>query len=126
MAAERAGRGVEVTWNDAELASFEHNPDGEAKPLVDALGRVVTEGAKRRALVRTGQMRSLIYYTVEPDEIGMRVEILSPARNLNPNEDEWPAFNYPIVHERKHPRDRRPHRSLVPALLDLRKITEPG
>jgi hypothetical protein len=109
--------GVVVEWNTTQLAEFERNPHGElGRTLMRAIGEIVTEGAKRRALKRTGRMAAEITFEVGADETGVYTDVLSPA--LNPVDN----FPYPIMHERKKPRDRRPHRSLVPALQDVKKL----
>jgi hypothetical protein len=115
---ESAGPGITIVWNPAGLADLIYNPDGPLSEFLHAAGKIVTAGAQARALVRTGKMRDEITYELARSAKGCYVSIVSPATN--------PAtgFPYPLVHESAHPRDRRPHRSLVPALGDIAKITE--
>jgi len=107
-----------IEWNLLETEEFFHNPDGElGRSLMRALGEVVVAGAKRRALKRTGRMQREITYRVGTDEISVYTDVISPA--TDPRSHNFP---YPVVHEGKKVRDRRPHRSLRPALNDIKKI----
>lgn len=112
---------VIIEWDTTQVDHFLKDPNGElGVTLMRALGEVVTAGAKRRALRRTGRMASEITFTVGRDEAGVYTDVLSPAR------DPRTGFPYPIVHEGRKVRDRRPHRSLRPALRDIRKIVTSG
>jgi hypothetical protein len=116
-----AGRefGVVVDWNQAQVAEFMGDPNGElGRTLMHALGEIVTEGAKRRALRRTGRMADEMQFWVERDEAGVYTDVGTTAANPKT------GFPYPYVHEgpTRVIRDRRPHRSLRPALRDIRKI----
>jgi hypothetical protein len=118
--------GTTLDWDEAALFEFEHNPDGELGiTLMHLIGEVVVAGAKKRALVRKdrypggspiGQMRAEIRYHVGTDAGGLYCDIISPA--TNPDD----GFPYPLMHEGKKVRDRRPHRSLRPALRDIKYI----
>lgn len=108
---------VVINWDNGQLDEFLNDPNGElGRDLFTRLGDVVAAGAKARALVRTGRMKSLIYSEVVRDEKGLVANIISPV--LDP-ETHKP---YASFHEFKKTRDRRPHRSLRPALRDIRKI----
>jgi hypothetical protein len=116
-----AGRefGVIVDWNQAQVAEFMGDPNGElGRTLMTALGEIVTAGAKRRALRRTGRMADEMRFWVDRDEAGIYTDVGTTAANLKT------GFPYPYVHEgpTRVIRDRRPHRSLRPALRDIRKI----
>jgi hypothetical protein len=65
---------------------------------------------------RTGAMVRAMKYSLGKDEAGMYADIISPVQNPKT------GMPYAIVHEGKKVRDRRPHRSLRPALRDIRKI----
>jgi len=98
--------------NERELRDLLTDPSGPvARDLLVDVGEIVTAGAKRRARVRTGRMRSEIHYEVGRDDRGLYVDIVSPARN------RADGFPYPVVIESK----RRKKRSLRPALRDIRK-----
>lgn len=109
---------IRVDWDEAALHDLTHNPDGElGQTAMRTIGEVVTAGAKRRALKRTGRMRDEIHYEVGADEYGLYADIISPA--TNPDD----GFPYPLMHERSGKvRDRRPHRSLRPALKDVKLL----
>jgi len=102
---------VRLDWNTAALTDFLDNPNGEVgQHLMRELGEVVLRGAKKRALVRTGHMRDSMRMDLGTTEHGVYVDIISPVP-------------YAVYHERKkNPRDRRPHRSLIPAVRDARKV----
>jgi hypothetical protein len=117
---QTAGPGVVIEWDPYALKNFQDNAHGPFSPALRALGEIVTRGAKARAEVRTGRMRSEITYVLHSEPGGCSVEIISPA--VNPAD----GFPYPIVHEGRHVRDRRPHRSLRPALMDVYKIAPPA
>ena len=111
--------GVIIDWDESQVRRFMADPNGElGETLMRALGEIVTEGAKKRALVRTGRMRDEIRFEVGRDEAGVFTDVISPATNPKT------GFPYPYVHEgpTRVIRDRRPHRSLRPALRDIRKI----
>ncbi len=119
MARRRLEYGVIIEWDETQVRRFLAEPNGElGHHLMDALGEIVEQGAKRRALRRTGRMADAITHVVGADEAGVYADILSPAR------DPKTGFPYPYVHEgpTRVIRDRRPHRSLRPALRDIRKI----
>jgi len=107
---------VEVTFNPAVLYGMTHSPRGVGAVVCSAAGRTVAAGAKRRALRRTGRMADEITWRLVIGAEGVSVQVISPAR------DPKTGFPYPIVHEVRHPRDRRPHRSLVPALADIARV----
>src|SRR5262249_52733984 len=107
---------VIIEWDEAEVERFLEDPDGPlGVELLTRLGEVVLEGARRRALRRTGQMADAMYFQAGRDEDGMFVGVYSPATSPR-------GFPYPIVHEGRRVRDRRAHRSLRPALRDIRQI----
>jgi hypothetical protein len=115
MAASR--REVTVEWDDSQVRKWLHDPNGDlGRELMDVLGRHVLEGAQRRALRRTGRMVAAMRYEVGSDAAGVYADVISPVRNPET------GFPYAMVHERRKPRDRRPHRSLAPALNDIRHI----
>jgi len=112
-----ASRDVTIEWNDSEVRDWLHDPNGDlGRQLMDVLGRHVLDGARRRALRRTGRMIAEMRYETGTDLQGVYTDVISPVRN------PVTGFPYAIVHERKKPRDRRPHRSLAPALNDIRHI----
>jgi hypothetical protein len=114
---------VILEWDESEVKRFLAEPDGElGRTLMTAVGELVVKGAKRRALRRTGRMADEITFRVERDDEGLFTGIYSPARNPET------GFPYPIVHEGRTEiiRDRRPHRSLRPALKDIRHIEARG
>jgi hypothetical protein len=109
--------GAVVEWDEFEWLQFTRDPAGElGRTLMTAIGEIVVAGAKRRAEVRTGAMRDQIRFEVGTDPAGVFTDIISPVRNPKDN------FPYAIEHERKQPRDRRPHRSLQPALNDIPRL----
>ena len=105
---------ADITWNETEWRRWEFDPGGEiGRHLLPVIGEEVLARAKPRAERRTGAMVSAMKYEVSADEHGVAVAVTSPQRSPR-------GFPYPIMHEKKyHPRDRRPHRSLVPALLSM-------
>jgi len=105
-----------LQWDEAELEVMFGDREGALHGLMDAIGEIVTLGAKRRAERRTGRMAAEITYVVGEDPAGVYVDIMSPA--LAPKT----GFPYPVVHEGRKVRDRRPHRSLRPALLDIKRL----
>jgi hypothetical protein len=108
--------GGKIEWSAAEAHAFAGSPDSElGRTLMRAVGEVVLAGAKRRALRRTGKMIAAMRFEVDADEHGVFTAVISPVTNAK-------GFNYALVHEDAHPRDRRPHRSLVPAMQDVRKL----
>jgi len=108
--------GVVIEWNPLEVDLYLKEPNGPlGEGLMHALGAIVAEGAKRRALRRTGKMADEMTFTVDRDEIGVYTDVYSAARSDA-------GFPYPIVHEGAKVRDRRAHRSLRPALRDIRNI----
>jgi hypothetical protein len=114
-----ASEPVTVAWNPAELERFFREPDGElGRGLFEAIGAGVAERARRKALRRTGRMASAITHQVGADEAGLFVDVISPVT------DPRTGFPYARAHEGPHPRDRRPHRSLRPALDEAPAVIE--
>jgi len=111
------GGGMFVEWDLAQLAEFERNPDGElGRGLMEVIGQGVEDAAKRKALRRTGRMADAITHEVGSDADGLYADIISPAT------DPKTGFPYPVTHEGAKVRDRRPHRSLRPALDEIPHI----
>jgi hypothetical protein len=109
--------GVVIEWDESQLDHYLKDPNGElGRDLMTKLAEVVLAGAKARARVRTGRMRNEMRYRIGRDERGLFADIISPVRN------PVTGFPYAIVHEGKKVRDRRAHRSLKPALRDIKKI----
>jgi len=109
--------GCKVEWNVEAVHEFVDDPTGElGRTLMHALGEVVLAGAQRRCLRRTGAMQEAMRFEVDTDEWGIFTAVISPVQNKKS------GFPYAIMHEAKKVRDRRPHRSLVPALRDIKKI----
>jgi len=120
MARKRVGTGgkVELDWLESDVRRWTHDLNGDlAENLMRRLAEVVLAGAKRRALRRTGRMANAMTYDLVPGPNGVTARVISPA--LDPRSHNFP---YPIVHEGRKVRDRRPHRSLRPALRDIRKV----
>jgi len=112
---------VILEWNEAEVRQFLEEPDGElGRTLMTKVGELVVKGAQRRALRRSGRMADEITFRVDRDDEGLFTAVESPARNPKT------GFPYPIVHEGRKVRDRRAHRSLRPALRDIRHIEARG
>jgi hypothetical protein len=110
MGRKKLSQDVVIEWDDAQLAEYLANPSGElGQHLMIQLGDVVTAGAKRRALKRTGKMAGEIHPQLGSDAGGVYVDIISPVY-------------YARFHEGRKVRDRRPHRSLRPALRDIKRI----
>jgi Bacteriophage HK97-gp10, putative tail-component len=117
MARKSLQYGVVIEWDETQVHRFLAEPNGElGRDLMEALGQVVEDGAKRRALRRTGRMQAAIMHEVGADTAGVYVDIVSPVQ------DPRSGFPYATVHEGSKVRDRRPHRSLRPALRDIRTI----
>ena|ERR1035441_7682130 len=113
----KASREVVIEWDAKEAKRFTSEPNGDlALQLFRKLAEVVLMGAKRRALVLTGDMKNDMTYRIDTDDDGLCVDVISPVQNPKT------GFPYAIMHERRKPKDRRPHRSLAPALNDIRKI----
>jgi hypothetical protein len=115
--------GVVVNWDESQVREFMASPNGElGRTLMQALGEIVLTGAKRRALRRTGRMVDAMRFEVGRDEAGVYTDVISPVQNPKT------GFPYAIMHEgpTRIIRDRRPHRSLRPALRDIRKIEAAG
>lgn len=109
--------GVIIEWDETQVKRFTADPDGPlGVELMHRLAQVVLEGAKRRALVRSGRMRDAMTYIVDRDEHGLFAAVISPVQNPKS------GMPYAFAHEGRKTRDRRPHRSLKPALRDIRKI----
>jgi hypothetical protein len=108
---------IAIEWHPAEFDEFCRNPRGPlGRDLMDVIGAGITERAKAKALRRTGRMADEIHYEVSADEISMYADIISPA--VNPQT----GFPYPVTHEARKVRDRRPHRSLKPALDEIQDV----
>jgi len=120
------GGEVILEWSPAEVARFTRDPHGPlGVTLMEACARVVLIGARRRALRQTGRMVSEMYAETGADVLGLYADVISPVRSLKPSSYQQrtgQGFPYAIVHEVRKPRDRRPHRSLRPALRDIRTI----
>jgi hypothetical protein len=109
---------VLIEWDLEQVRRFIDDPNGELGiTLMTALGETVLKGAQKRALRRTGRMAREMRYEVGNDGVSVYTDVISPAQD--PRSHNFP---YPIVHEGKKVRDRRPHRSLRPALRDIRQI----
>jgi hypothetical protein len=110
--------GVVIEWDEAEVSHFLADPNGPlGEGLMHALGAIVRDGAKKRALRKTGRMADEMTYRVGRDEAGVFTDVYSAA--TDPRSHNFP---YPIVHEGRKVRDRRAHRSLRPALRDIKNI----
>jgi hypothetical protein len=106
--------GVVLEWNETEAARWVHDPHGElGRVLMHAIGVVVLARAQVLVLRRTGRMAAAMTFNVAADEIGVFCDIVSPVTSAA-------GFPYAIMHEGRKVRDRRPHRSLVPAAESLR------
>jgi len=106
-----------INWDEAATRRFLDDPHGGlGRTVMDALGQIVEDGARGRALRRTGRMAAEITHSVGVDERGLYAQVSSPVR------DPRTGFPYATVHEGRRVRDRRAHRSLRPALRDIRKI----
>ncbi len=117
MARRRLEYGVIIDWDESQVREFLNSPNGElGRTLMAALGEIVLAGARRRALRRTGRMAAAMRTQVGRDEAGVYTDVISPVQ------DPRTGFPYAVVHEGRKVRDRRPHRSLRPALRDIRKI----
>jgi hypothetical protein len=124
VARKKISREIEFDWDEAKLHEFIHDPSGPVgAELLTACGEVVLKGAKRRALRSTGRMQAAMYARVVEDDGELTAVIVSPA--TDPRSHNFP---YAVVHEGSKVRDRRPHRSLRPALRDIRhlQIIDPG
>lgn len=106
----------DVQWNDVEYVKMLHDEFGPLGPVLNRAGAIVMAGAKRRALKRTGKMAAEIFYQVGSDATSVYVDVRSPVRSKSR------SFPYASVHEGRHVRDRRAHRSLKPALNDLKRL----
>jgi hypothetical protein len=107
---------ADIEWDDAELAKMFHDPDGPLHDVMERCGGIVETGAKRRAEKRSGRMRAAIEASpVAADDQGIYVDVHSPVLSKT-------GFPYATVHEGRNVRDRRAHRSLKPALNDLKKL----
>jgi hypothetical protein len=110
-----ARRDVEI--DEAAVAAMFRDPDGPLRPIMERCAGIVVLGAKRRAEKRTGTMAAEIEISGPGlDDRGMYIDVISPARAKKT------GFPYPTVHEGRRVRDRRAHRSLRPALNDLKKL----
>jgi hypothetical protein len=110
MARPRLSQEVVLEWDDVQVAGWLNDPNGDlGLQLMARLGETVTAGAKRRALKRTGRMAAGIHYVVGRDRQGVYADVIRPVF-------------YARFHEGAKVRDRRPHRSLRPALRDIRHI----
>jgi hypothetical protein len=110
MGRRKLSQDVILDWDDAQVNEWLRDPYGDlGQQLMTQLGDIVTAGAKRRALKRTGRMASEIHPQLGTDERGVYADIISPVY-------------YARFHEGRKVRDRRPHRSLRPALNDIKRI----
>lgn len=121
MARRRLEYGVVIDWDESQVHQFLAEPNGElGRDLMQALGEIVLEGAKQRAQRwhggGTGRMVEAMRSVVSADEQGVYADIISPAQNPKS------GFPYPITIEGRKIRARRTHRTLRPALRDIRKI----
>ena len=103
-------------WDEAAWTEFRTSGAGPTAPLWHAIGEIVVKGVRRRALVRTGAMRASAQYELTEEADGIGVTVSMPVK------DPKTGTEYAIFHERAKPRDRRPHRSLVPAMGDVPPI----
>jgi len=124
--ASYGGGEVVLEWSEIEVARFTRDPSGPlGVDLMEACARVVLAGARRRALRQTGDMISAMRAEVGSDGLGLYADVISPVQSRKPSSYQQrtgQGFPYAIVHEGKKVRDRRPHRSLRPALRDIRTI----
>jgi len=82
------GRGFDFRFNERELDDLLRGPDGPVARDLARRGEIVTQGAKRRAPTSrrgsggrgSGYLRSKIGWQLGHDEIGLYVDIASPAR----------------------------------------------
>lgn len=114
----RISNEVTIDWDEATVHAWAADPNGPlGEVLLRQLAEIVLAGARRRALRRTGRMADAMTYEITHDEMSgnLVARVISPA--TDPRSHNFP---YPIVHEGKRVRDRRPHRSLRPALRDIR------
>src|SRR5260370_25505408 len=101
---------VLVEWDTFTLEKFYRDPLGPlGEELIGRLGEVVLEGAKRRALHKTGRMGGAMYSLLGADELGLYADIISPVQNPQP------GFPYAIIHDARKIRAHRPQPRLVPA-----------
>ena len=71
--------GVVIDWDESQVREFMADPNGElGRTLMEALGEIVLEGAKRRALRGTGRMIDAMKYEVGRDEAGVYTDVISP------------------------------------------------
>lgn len=81
------GGRVDLIFDEAALAELLHGPDGPVARDLQRKGEIVTQGAKRRAPVSpagshgrpSGYLRSAIHWRLGADELGIYVDVLSPA-----------------------------------------------
>jgi hypothetical protein len=110
-----AARDVEL--DQTVIAEMFRNPEGPLRGVMERCGGIVEIGAKRRVEKRTGRSAAEIHAgPVAVDDRGLYIDVISPARAPKT------GFPYPTVHEGRRVRDRRAHRSLKPALNDLKKL----
>jgi hypothetical protein len=142
------GGRVTLVFDETAMAELLRGPQGPVARDLERKGEIVTQGAKRRAPVSpdgshgrpSGYLRSQIHWRLGADEIGLYVDILSPAET--PDGAPYGLFmevgtaphviashgNYPLRNRRtgpvvgrivQHPGTAaQPH--LRPALEDLR------
>lgn len=109
-----APRDVEIS--ETAIAEMFADPEGPLRPIMERCAGIVVAGARRRAEKRTGTMAAEITARGPAlDDRGLYIDVISPAVSKT-------GFPYPTVHEGRHVRDRRAHRSLKPALNDLKKL----
>lgn len=88
MAVGAGGRGFDLRFNERELDKLLHGRDGPVARDLARKGEIVTQGAKRRAPTSprgsggrsSGYLRSKIGWQMGRDELGLYVDIASPAR----------------------------------------------
>lgn len=79
--------GGRLVWNDPELDKLLKSEEGPVGRMLQRKGEIVTQGAKRRAPTSpagsggrpSGYMRSHIGWKIDRDELGLYVDIASPA-----------------------------------------------
>jgi hypothetical protein len=81
------GGRVDLIFDETALAELLHGPAGPIAREMERRGEIVTQGAKRRAPVSpagsngrpSGYLRSNIYWNLGVDEVGVYVDVVSPA-----------------------------------------------
>jgi hypothetical protein len=111
----------DLQWDNFAYAAFFDNPEGPIGDLFHRLAEIVLAGARARCEKRTGRMAAAMRFDVFDDAQGLYADVSSPVRSPGPGR-RMTGFPYAVVHEGRRVRDRRPHRSLKPALNDIKKI----